>query len=125
MDCTAKWWTMQHLRRGVRAIDGRLYVGWGVFAFLWPQTVARLCEIRRTMQSDDRMVVAVLTGQAVPQALRPRVRQVPLRVRRILAAGLRDVDGVIVWRTLEPDRWARTIGHRKIAWMGPLEPLQW
>ncbi len=105
-------------------VRGRLYVGWGVFAFLWPEAVERLEAARALRTADDRLVVAVLTGPALRQCLGLRDLGVPLYQRLTLAAGLRTVDYVLVWRKLEPDRWARRWGLRRVDWLGLLEPIR-
>jgi len=109
--------------RTLADIRGRLYVGWGIFAFLWPETVERLETARSRMTPNDRLVVAVLTGAALRQDLGIPDLRVPLYQRRMLAAGLRAVDYVLVWRRLAPMRWARRWRLGRIDWLGPLEPI--
>ncbi|MCS7312006.1 MAG: hypothetical protein NZ742_03715 [Acidobacteria bacterium] len=104
-------------------VPGRLYVGWGVFAFLWPETVERLEATRSRMAAADRLIVAVLTGEALRKDLGLLDLWVPLEQRVVLAAGLRTVDYVLVWRKLDPSRWAQRWRLRRVDWLGLLEPL--
>ena len=110
-------------RQTLAGVRGRLYVGWGVFAFLWPETVERLEAARARMTPDDRLVVAVLTGAALRQYLGLPDLGVPLYQRRMLAAGLWAVNYVLVWRRLAPMRWARRWRLGRVDWLGPLEPI--
>lgn len=123
VDLRSKLLTDRSGRSTLAGVPGRLYVGWGVFAFLWPETVERLEAARARMTADDRLVVAVLTGAALRQDLGLPDLRVPLYQRLTLAAGLRAVDHVLVWRRLAPTDWARRWRLRRVEWLGLLEPI--
>lgn len=119
-----KWIPASQLRTLARSVRGRVWLGWGVFAFLWPETVEALERIKAVREPDDRVVVAVLAGAALRESCPVRI-WVPLWQRVMLADGLRDVDVVVVWRRLQPNRWVRRIGWSDaVVWLGPLEPLK-
>jgi len=122
-DLASKRLTGRSSRRVLAAVPGRLYVGWGVFAFLWPEAVERLEAARARMTAADRLVVAVLTGEALRRDLGFPDLRVPLYQRLTLAAGLRTVDYVLTWRKLDPARWARRWRLRRVDWLGLLEPV--